>query len=90
MKHLALVAPAAGREGGQELRCSPGETLLLQPKPLHYSICWMRERRSKSVKEFARAVNNLISGSNSSTLKTPIFSFLITLYLNSTDLVFQL
>lgn len=38
------------------------------------------------MKEFARAVNNLISGSNSSTLKTPI----ITLYLNSTDVVFQL
>lgn len=42
------------------------------------------------MKEFARAVNNLKSGSNSSTLKTPIFSFLITLYLSSTDVVFQL
>lgn len=41
---------------GQEPRCSPGETLFLQPKLLHHSICSTEERGIKSddtEKEFA-------------------------------------
>lgn len=39
---------------GQELRRSPGEALLLQPKPLHYPICWIGGGGVvKQVEEFA-------------------------------------
>lgn len=36
---------------GQELRCSPGEALLLQPKTLHCPICCMGECMVKQVGE---------------------------------------